>query len=138
MPLQNIEPIAGSQIDVLVRAGQQDWIQMDELSFAKVLYTAPESGSYTVLLKWLKGYSAPAHKHLAGGHAYVLSGKLQVRDLILNLGDYVYEANSVIHDENRALEDTEFLFVSNGAVVFFDDNGLTEYLSWEEIERLRQ
>lgn len=138
MPLQNIEPVAGSQIDMLVRAGQQDWFQMDELTFVKVLYTAPESGSYAVLLKWLKGYSAPSHKHLSGSHTYMLSGKLQTPDFVLEAGDYIYEANSVIHEKTLAVEDSQFLFISNGALVFYDENGLTNYLSWEEMERIKQ
>ncbi|MFT4727803.1 MAG: hypothetical protein ACI9UN_002301 [Granulosicoccus sp.] len=138
MPLQNIEPVASAQMDVLVQTGQQEWIQMDELAFIKVLYTAPETGAYAVVLKWLAGYSPGAHKHLAGGHTYMLSGKLQLRDITLSPGDYIYESNAVIHDDIVALEDSEFLFVSNGAIVFYDENGLTNYLSWEEIERLRE
>ena len=39
----------------------------------------------------------------AGAHAYILSGKLQVRDGVLNAGDYVYEPNGVLHDEVVAI-----------------------------------
>ena len=86
---------------------------------------------------WKKGYAAPPHKHLAGAHVYILSGKLQVRDGTLNAGDYVYEPSGVLHDETKAVEDTTYLFISNGPVLFFDENGFTRYTNWEVMERLR-
>lgn len=48
-----------------------------------------------------------------------MSGKLQVRDGVLNAGDYVYEPNGMLHGETTALEDTEYLFICNGPVLFF-------------------
>ena len=36
-----------------------------------------------------------------------------------------------------ALEDTEYLFVCEGPVVFFDENGITAYKGWEELQRLK-
>ncbi|MBV9965953.1 MAG: cupin domain-containing protein, partial [Alphaproteobacteria bacterium] len=79
----------------------------------------------------------PPHKHLAGAHVYILSGKLQVRDGTLNAGDYVYEPSGVLHDEMKAIEDTTYLFISNGPVLFFDENGFTRYTNWEVMEKLR-
>jgi hypothetical protein len=43
----------------------------------------------------------------------------------------------VLHGATTALEDTEYLFICNGAVLFFNEDGFTSYLSWEELERLR-
>jgi len=60
-----------------------------------------------------------------------------VRDGVLNAGDYIYEPNGVLHGATTALEDTEYLFICMGAVLFYDDNGFTNYLSWEELERMR-
>jgi hypothetical protein len=37
----------------------------------------------------------------------------------------------------RALEDTEYLFICDGPVVYFDDDGLTGYLGWEEIQHMK-
>ena len=77
------------------------------------------------------------HKHLAGAHAYVISGQLQVRDGTLDAGDYVYEPSGILHDATTALEDTTYLFICNGAVLFFDENSFTRYLNWEVVEKLR-
>ena len=56
---------------------------------------------------------------------------------VLSTGDYDYEPNGVLHGATTALEDTEYLFICNGAVLFFNDDGFTSYLSWEELERMR-
>ena len=78
------------------------------------------------------------HKHLSGAHAYIVSGKLQVRDTVLNAGDYVYEPSGVLHGATTALEDTVFTLTCDGPVLFFDDNGFTGYTNWETIEKLRE
>jgi len=36
-----------------------------------------------------------------------------------------------------ALEDTTYLFICNGAVLFFDEHGFTRYTNWEVMEKLR-
>lgn len=89
-----------------------------------------ETGSWTSLHHWKKDYAAPPHKHLAGAQVFVVSGKLQVRDGVLNTGDYVYEPSGVLHDETKALEDTNYLFVCNGPILFFNENGFTRYPNW--------
>lgn len=139
---QDIKPINSELMDTLVEASKIDWIPQafdPERAFIKVLWTGSESGSWAVLFRWLKGFTAPPHKHLSASHTFILSGKLQVRDGVLNAGDYVYEPNGMLHGATTALEDTEYLFICNGAVLFFDDEeGFTGYLGWEELERLKQ
>lgn len=135
---QDINPINSEIMDTLVEASKVEWIQTSDKSFTKVLYTGAETGTWAVLLKWLKGYSAPPHKHLSGSHTFILSGKLQVRDGVLNAGDYVYEANGMLHGETTALEDTEYLFICNGPVIFFDEDNFTRYTSWEELRKLSE
>ncbi len=134
---QDITPVNSELMDTLVEASKMEWIQTDEKAFMKILYTGSESGTWAVLLRWLEGYIAGPHKHLSGSHTFILSGKLQVRDGVLNAGDYVYEPNGMLHGATTALEDTEYLFICNGPVLFFDDDKFTSYLGWEELERLK-
>ena len=76
---------------------------------------------------------------LTAAHTFVLSGKLQVRDGTLEAGDYVYERNGMIHGATEALEDTEYLFLCDGPVLFFEESkGFTGYLGWEELRRIEQ
>ena len=81
---------------------------------------------------------APQHKHLSAAHTFVLYGKLQVRDGLLETGDYVYERNGMIHGATTALEDTEYLFLCDGPVLFYDDDSFVGYLGWEELRRIQQ
>ena len=137
MPLQNITPINDQLTDIIVRSGEP-WIEMTPgKAWVKVLWTGSETGRWVALFRWKKGYVAAAHKHLADAHTYVLKGKIQVRDGVLEAGDYDYEPNGVIHEATTALEDTEYLFVCEGPLVYFDKDGLTRYLSWEELRRLK-
>ena len=136
-PAQDINPVNSELMDTLVEASKMDWQQTDDKAFIKILYTGSESGSWAVLFRWLEGYTAPPHKHLSGSHTFILSGKLQVRDGVLNSGDYVYEPNGMLHGETTALEDTECLFICNGPVLFFDENQFTSYLGWEELRRMQ-
>ena len=84
-----------------------------------------------------EGHVAGPHKHLGGAHAYVISG-LRVRDGVLNAGDYVYEPSGVLHDATTALEDTVYLFICDGTVLYFDDNNFTGLTNWETIEKLKE
>lgn len=140
MGMQDISPINPELMDTLVRASNADWIPQPldpEKAFLRVLYTGAESGRWAVHFRWLKGFVAPPHKHLTASHTFILSGKLQVRDGTLSAGDYVYEPNGMIHGATTALEDTEYLFICDGPVLFFDDKGFNAYLGWEELRRLQ-
>ena len=137
MALQNINPINDQLADIIVRANEP-WIETSPgMAWTKVLWTGAETGRWVALYRWNKGYVAPPHKHLSDAHTYVLKGKLQVRGGVLEAGDYDYEPNGVLHGETTALEDTEYLFVCEGPVVFFNEDGLTVYKSWEELKRLK-
>ncbi len=138
---QTITPLNSELMDTLVRARDMAWMPQPndpERAFMKILWTGPESGSWAVQFRWLKGYTAPQHKHLSASHTFILSGKLQVRDGTLNAGDYVYEPNGMLHGATTALEDTEYLFICNGPVLFYDEAGFTTYLGWEELRRMEQ
>ncbi len=138
MPLpQDINPIRAFA-DTLVKAGQGEWHETSPgQAWVKVLWTAEESGTWAVIFRWNKGYVAAPHKHLSGAHVYIIKGKLQVRDGLLETGDYVYEPNGVLHGATTALEDTDYLFICNGPLIFHSDDAFTSYLSWEEFERMR-
>jgi len=136
---QDIRPANSELMDSLARSSQMEWIETDPgQAWMKVLWTGPETGRWAVLLKWKKGYVAPAHKHLSAAHAFILSGKLQVRDGVLETGDYTYEPNGMVHGATTALEDTTYLFICDGPVLYFNDNAFTGYLGWEQLQRLQR
>jgi anti-sigma factor ChrR (cupin superfamily) len=127
------------QLADLITRASDPWIeQTPGMAWIKVLWTGAETGRWAVLFRWKKGYVAPQHKHLSAAHTFILSGKLQVRHGILNAGDYDYEPNGVLHGATTALEDTEYLFICDGPILFYDDDGIQSYVGWEEMHRMRQ
>ena len=137
MPLpQDIRPVFQDIQDTLIRS-EAPWIERSPLDKVKVLWIGRETGTWASLHHWKKGYAAPPHKHLGGAHVWIVSGKLQVRGGTLNAGDYVYEPSGVLHDATTAIEDTTYLFIATGPVLFFDENGFTRYTNWEVMEKLR-
>ena len=137
---QEINPFNSELMDTLVSSSQMEWMPMADdpkRAFMKILWTGSESGTWAVLFRWLEGYVAPPHKHLSASHTFIISGKLQVRTGILNAGDYVYEANGMVHGATTALEDTDYIFICNGPVLFFNDDRFTAYLGWEELRRMQ-
>lgn len=138
MTLQDITPLNDQLADIIVRA-EEPWIETQPgMASMKVLWTGAETGRWAALFRWSKGYIAAPHKHLSDAHTFILKGRLKVRDGILNAGDYDYEPNGVLHGETEALEDTEYLFICDGPIVFYNKDGLTSYLGWEELERMKE
>lgn len=138
--LNYIKPIIDVE-DTIVAESDEGWLPMDDsgLGFAKPLWTSPESGGWAVMFKWKKGFVAPTHKHLGAIHAYIISGKLQVRGgTDLEKGDYIYEANGVIHDEVTALEDTIHINIADGPIIFFDESAFGGYFGWEQVEGMKK
>lgn len=134
-----IQPRSEHIADVLVRHDDNHgWVQTDKEGKAhlKVLWTNP-SGGWAVLYRWAKGYVAPEHKHLGAIHCYIISGRLRVRDHVLETGDYLFEANGMIHEETVAEEETLHINIADGPILFFDDNSLTHYVGWEQMEQVK-
>jgi len=135
---QDIRPVNDQLADLIVRSSAP-WIETEkDQAWLKVLYLGSETGRWGALFRWRKGYVAPPHKHLSAAHTFILKGKLQVRHGILETGDYDYEPNGVLHGATTALEDTEYLFLCDGPVLFYNDDGFTSYLGWEELHRMQQ
>lgn len=134
---QDISPLNSEIMDSIARSGKMSWIEYKSgTGFMKVLWCGAETGHWAVLLKWLKGHTAASHKHLSAAHTYILSGKIRVRDEVLGEGDYLYEANGMVHDATVALEDTIYLFICEGPILYFNDDGFTGYFGWEQIKRI--
>ena len=100
---QDISPVNSELMDGLAAASKMEWMEYGQPDARiKILWLGAESGRWAVLFKWDKGYVAPPHKHLSAAYAYILRGRLQVRDGILDEGDFVYEPNGMLHGATTA------------------------------------
>jgi len=43
-----------------------------------------------------------------------------------------------LHDATTALEDTVYLFICDGTVLYFDDDNFTGFTNWETIEKMKE
>jgi len=138
-PPDHMLPLNPALMDTLVKGDDTGWIPNDAegRAFMKVLFVSEETGQWGVLFRWKQGYVAGPHKHLSPAHTFILSGKLEIRDGVVEAGDYLYERNGMIHEKTEALEDTEYFFLCEGPLVFYDENGITGYLGWEEVARMK-
>jgi hypothetical protein len=115
------------------------WIEQSPMTKTKVLWVGRETGSWALLAFWKAGFVAGRHKHLAGAHVFVVSGKMATGDIIMTAGDYIYEPAGVMHEATTAFEDTVQLFISLGPIARLDDaGGITGVTTWQDIESLRQ
>ena len=139
MPLsQDITPFDENLADTVVAASDDDWLETDPgKAWMRLLWTQGETGRHAGIYRWKKGYAAPSHKHIGAVYVYVISGSLQVRDNVLEAGDFLFEPNGMIHHKTEALEDVDYLMLADGPVIGFDENGLTGYFGWEELRRLQ-
>ena len=129
MPLpQDIAPVNSEMMDSIARSASLDWIETKPgQAYMKILWIGPETGRWAVLLKWMKGYVAAPHKHLSAAQVLILKGKLH----------FIYEPNGMVHGATTALEDTEYLFMCDGPVLYFGDDAFTGYFGWEQLQRLQ-
>ena len=139
MPLpQDITPFDENLTDTVVAASDDDWIETDPgKAWIRVLWTQGETGRHAGIYRWKKGYAASSHKHIGAVYVYVISGSLQVRDNVLEAGDFLFEPNGMIHHKTEALEDVDYLMLADGPVIGFDENGFTGYFGWEELKRMQ-
>ena len=104
-----------------------------ERSWFRLLYFSAESGTWAVVFRWKKGFIAPSHTHLGSSHSYILKGELAVRGARYPAGTYLFEANGSDHGATEAIYDTEYLFIGNGPLAFYDEQGkLTGTFGWKE------
>jgi acetylacetone-cleaving enzyme len=111
--------------DIMIAPAQMKFFPLHPGTDVCLLFSSPETGRWTVLLRSKKGTVGPQHKHFGAGEYYVVSGLMEYRAGVAAVGSFGYEPLGVIHKETRFLEDTTLLFTGFGPVLYFDDEGNT-------------
>lgn len=136
---QDIRPVNSELADSITRSSEIPWIETKPgQAWTKVLWVGPESGRWAVLLKWKKGYVAPPHKHLSAAFAFILSGKLQVRNSVYNAATSCTRPTAWCTAPPRRWRTPNTFFFCDGPVLFFDKDNFTGYRGWEEVLRMQQ
>lgn len=107
----------------LIDVEKMAWHPLVEGIDVKLLFSSPETGRWTVLLKCQAGSSFAKHKHYGAGEYYVVKGQMEYRMGGAKTGDFGYEPLGAVHELTSFPEYTELLFTNYGPVLFLDDDG---------------
>jgi anti-sigma factor ChrR (cupin superfamily) len=108
--------------EAMIKTEDLPWKPLAEGIDVKLLFSSPETGRWTVLLKCEKGSSFDKHKHYGAGEYYVIEGRMEYRMGVAVTGDYGYEPLGAVHDKTTFTEDTLLHFTNHGPVLFLDEN----------------
>lgn len=109
--------------DLLIDTDGLAWKPIVEGIDFRLLFTSPETGRWTVLLRAQPGSFFPAHRHYGAGEYYVLKGRMEYRAGVARAGAYGYEPLDVVHEMTTFPEYTELLFTNYGPVAFLAADG---------------
>ena len=117
--------------DFYVAAKDLPWKILREGYHFKLLRTCPVTGTWVTLFQTVAGASVPPHKHIGAAEYFVLKGIIEIRGgsesggATAHAGDYGYEPNGIFHDKTYFPDPCEYLFISHGALQYFDAEGNT-------------
>lgn len=98
------------------------WVQAGPVGL-KVLRASPDT--WVVRNRFAAGFRLPTHKHTGGVHAHTFSGRWRYAEYGIDYvaGTYIYEPPGSVHTLTVLDDDTEILFVVQGAFIEYDDEG---------------
>ena len=86
----------------------------------KLLHENKQNQLMSSIIRLPKGYREPRHYHKTCGHSmYILKGKIQSPEGLLTPGTFIYAAMNERHGPLVALEESEFLFYTDGPFDFY-------------------
>ena len=85
----------------------------------RLLHENKQNQLMSSIIRMPKGYREPRHYHKTCGHSmYILKGKIQSPEGVLTPGTFLYAATNERHGPLVALEESEFLFYTDGPFDF--------------------
>jgi quercetin dioxygenase-like cupin family protein len=94
----------------------------------QVLRVSPETGTWVIRNKFKPGFELPKHMHTGCVHAFTISGHWQYKEhqIVYGPGAFIFEPAGSFHTlevlaDNT--EETEIIFVIEGAYIDYDENG---------------
>lgn len=100
----------------------------------KLLHADPESGRFSLMIKFEPGVKAPPHRHLGAVEGMVLQGAFHYHDqpaLRFSAGSYLLENDGAVH-QPVSPEGALMFAVFHGAVEGLDEHGnITGRIGWK-------
>ena len=126
--LDNTGRFESSAGDVLVDTERVEWVDVGRGSKFKVLRTCESTGKWALYVNMQPGASFQAHRHEGYGEFFITKGELIYDVGKAPKGTYGYEPIFAEHFEARCEVETEMLFLGQGAVSYFKEDGSLDYI----------
>lgn len=114
--------------DVLADTTKMDWLDVGGGTQFKVLRLCEVTGEWALYVHMDPGARFQAHRHEGTGQFFVTKGELLYDVGRAGVGTYGFEPVFGVHTEARCEVETEMLFLGQGAVTYFDENGNIDYV----------
>ncbi|MFD0691813.1 2,4'-dihydroxyacetophenone dioxygenase family protein [Actinomadura fibrosa] len=104
-----------------VHSDDLPWVNAGPVGL-QVLRVSPDT--WVVRNRFQAGFQLPTHKHTGGVHAYTFSGRWRYKEYGVDYvaGTFIHEPPGSIHTLTIE-EDSDILFVIEGAFIEYDANG---------------
>src|SRR5262249_39062993 len=103
------------------------WVWVDKVGLQVLRYNA-DTGVWVVRNRFKPGFQLPRHRHTGCVHAYTFSGRWRYAEYGIDYtaGTFIFEPAGSVHtltvpEDNT--EETDIMFVIEGAYVDLDDQG---------------
>jgi 2,4'-dihydroxyacetophenone dioxygenase len=118
---------------------EMPWAELAPGIEAKLLRFSEQTGTYVLMNRFAPGTVLPTHRHMGPVHAFTIQGRWRYReyDWVATAGSFAFEPAGATHTlMAEGDEDTVALFVIEGGLIVFDDDG--NYLLYEDGETMRE
>ena len=93
-PAPKSQPAVALSAEFSLRADAVPWQRMSDKVFCKLLFTDPQSGMVTTLVKLEPGGYLPRHRHLGVEQSLVIEGDCRVNGEVFYPGDFRVRASA--------------------------------------------
>ncbi len=134
-----VEHMPGKEGAVLANTNTLPWHQLGDGIEFQLLRYSKITGEWSLFVRMQPGTKLLPHIHLSAGEFFVTKGELKYDAGSAPAGVYGYESLGEVHNEARADELTEFLFLGRGPVAYPDEQGQVQFiLDWEFLKRITE
>jgi hypothetical protein len=121
--------------DLIVNLKDAPLVELGAGTSIKLLRYSEETGDWVLYVQMKPHATFAPHWHLGHGQYFVTKGELIYDVGSATAGTYGYEPIGSRHAEAHTKEDTEFLFMGQGAVAYTDEEGGIRFIMNHEFLR---
>ena len=133
--MQSVSHDPGKPGDIIVNLKDAESYELGTGPQIKLLRYSDETGDWVLWVSMAPGSTFAPHWHFGPGQYFVTEGELIYDVGSAPAGTYGYEPIGSRHAEARCSEQTEFLFMGQGAVAYTEDDGTIKFIMNHEFLR---